>query len=105
MRLALVARSVRHVVIAIGLAVAATLGSAHAVNAQQPAPTKQVPLRIADSSQVQVIRLRDGSSIVGRITEIGPDTVKFAAASGTLSIARADIVELRELFSNDEDHG
>lgn len=97
MRLALVARSVRHVVIAIGLAVAATTGCTHAADAQQPAPTKQVPLRIADSSQVQVIRLRDGSSIVGRITEIGPDTVKFAAASGILSIARADIVELREV--------
>ena len=97
MRLALVVRSVRHVVIAIGLAVAATTACTHAADAQQPAPTKQVPLRIADSSQVQVIRLRDGSSIVGRITEIGPDTVKFAAASGTLSIARADIVELREV--------
>jgi hypothetical protein len=67
------------------------------VGAQQPAPTKPVPVRVADTSQVQVIRLRDGSSIVGRVTEVGPDSVRFAASSGTLSIARADIVELREV--------
>jgi hypothetical protein len=67
------------------------------VGAQQPAPTKPVPIRVADTSQVQVIRLRDGSSIVGRITEIGADTVRFVASSGTLSILRADIVELREV--------
>ena len=97
MHLALVTRSVRHVAIATGLAVAAAIGCPHASHAQQPAPTKQVPLRIADSSQVQVIRLRDGSSIVGRITEIGTDTVKFVATSGTLSIPRADIVEVREV--------
>ena len=97
MRLTLVARLVRHSLVAIGLSVAATIGSTNAVSAQQPAPTKQVALRIADSSQVQVIRLRDGSSIVGRITEIGADTVKFVASSGTLSIVRADIVEVREV--------
>ena len=97
MRLGLVARSVRHVLVAIGVAVAAMIGSTHTIGAQQPAPTKQIALRIADSSQVQVIRLRDGSSIVGRITEIGADAVTFVAASGTLSIPRADIVELRDV--------
>ena len=80
--------------IAIGLlALAGSRGAA-----QQPtAPSKPVPIRVADTSQVQVIRLRDGSSIVGRVTEVGTDTVRFAAASGTLSIARSDIVELREV--------
>jgi hypothetical protein len=97
MRLALVARSVRHVAIATGIAVTATIGFAHTTDAQQPAQPKQVQLRIADSSQVQVIRLRDGSSIVGRITDIRADTVTFVATSGTLSIARADIVEVREV--------
>ena len=82
------------VAIVIGLVAFATTRA----GAQQPTgPTKVVPIRLADTSVVQVIRLRDGSSIVGRVTEIGTDTVKFAAASGTLSIARADIVELREV--------
>ena len=97
MRLAIVARFVRHIVITIGVAIAASLASTQGAVAQQPTSTKQIPLRIADSTQVQVIRLRDGSSIVGRITEIGTDTVKFAASSGTLSIARTDIIELREV--------
>jgi hypothetical protein len=97
MRFALAARLIRPSLLTIGLAVAMALGSADVATAQQPAAAKQIPLRIADSTQVQVIRLRDGSSIVGRITEIGTDTVKFAATSGTLSIARVDIVELREV--------
>jgi hypothetical protein len=68
------------------------------LGAQQPAPQpKPVTIRIADSAQVQVIRLRDGSSIVGRVTEIGSDTIRFAASAGTLSIARADIVGLQEV--------
>jgi hypothetical protein len=77
--------------------VAAVVLLGASLGAQQPAATKPVPIRVADTSQVQVIRLRDGSSIVGRITEIGPDTVRFVASSGTLSILRADIVELREV--------
>ena len=97
MRLDLVARSVRYVASTLGLALTIALGSAQIAKAQQPPATKQIPIRIADSTRVQVIRLRDGSSIVGRITEIGADTVKFVASSGTLSIARADIVELREV--------
>ena len=68
------------------------------VGAQQPGlPPKPVTIRIVDSTQVQVIKLRDGSSIVGRVTEIGADTIRFAANAGTLSIARADIVELKEV--------
>jgi hypothetical protein len=71
------------------------------VLAQQPAPSsKPVAIRVADSTQVQVIRLRDGSSIVGRVTEIGPDTVRFVAKAGALSIACADIVEVREVATS-----
>ena len=66
--------------------------------AQQPAAApKIVPIRVADSTQVQVIKLRDGSSIVGRVTDVGADTVRFTANGGQLSIARTDIVEVREV--------
>ena len=68
------------------------------VGAQQPGlATKPVTIRIVDSTQVQVIKLRDGSSVVGRVTEIGADTIRFATNAGTLSIARAAIVELKEV--------
>lgn len=79
--------------------VGAIVGATGIVFAQQPAAATPKPIlvRVADSSQVQVIRLRDGSSIVGRVTEAGPDTVRFATNAGTLAIARADISELREV--------
>ena len=84
-------------ILVIGAMVLA-VGSSQRLGAQQPAaPAKPIPIRVADSTQVQVIRLRDGSSIVGRVTEVGADTVRFAATSGTLAIARTDIVELREV--------
>lgn len=76
----------------------AIIGTTASAAAQQPAPaTKPVTIRVADSTQVQVIRLRDGSSIVGRVTEVGPDTVRFAANGGTLALVRADIVEVRDV--------
>lgn len=90
-----VVRFDRALCLVAALVVAVGIGD---LQAQQPTGTpKPVQIRVADSTQVQVIRLRDGSSIVGRVTEIGADTVRFAATSGTLAIARADIVELREV--------
>lgn len=66
------------------------------VSAQQPASTpKIVAIRVADSSQVQVIRLRDGSSIVGRVTEVGADSIRFSTNAGVLAIARLDVVDVR----------
>jgi hypothetical protein len=62
--------------------------------------SRPVVIRIPDSTQVQVMRLRDGSSIVGRVTDVGTDTVRFVARGGTLAIARADIVELREVAAS-----
>jgi hypothetical protein len=73
--------------------------AAHRVGAQQPAtPPRLVPIRVStDSTDVQVIRLRDGSSIVGRVIELSGDTVRFASAVGTLTIPRMYVAELREV--------
>jgi hypothetical protein len=76
----------------------AVMGMTEAASAQKPATVpKTVVIRVADTAQVQVIKLRDGSSIVGRVTDVGTDSVRFAAGGGTLSIARLDIVEVREV--------
>src|SRR4030095_15719381 len=64
---------------------------------QSRAAPRPASTRPADSTQVQVIRLRDGSSIVGRVTEVGPDTIRFAATGGTLWLTRADIVDVRDV--------
>ena len=79
----------------------ALVGPTRVTGAQQPTPpAKPVPVRIADSTQVQVVKLRDGSSIVGRVTEVSADTIRFAALVGTLSIARTDILEVREVATS-----
>lgn len=92
------ARSVARIATILLAELGAVVAATGIVMAQQPAPaSKTVAIRIPDSTQVQVMRLRDGSSIVGRVTEIGTDTVRFVAKAGTLSIARADIAELREV--------
>jgi len=68
--------------------------------AQQPTPRPPRPVAIRvtlDSTEVQVIRLRDGSSIVGRVIAATPDTVRFASAVGTLAIPREYVSELREV--------
>jgi hypothetical protein len=98
MRAIPVARSIARavgVLIVVGGAAMISARLAHAQ--QQPSPPKIVAVHIADSAHVQVIRLHDGSSIVGRITEIATDTVRFATSAGTLSIARADIVSLQDV--------
>ena len=69
--------------------------------AQQPAtPQKPVPIRVSDSSEVHVLRLRDGSSIVGRITEVSQDSIRFVTSGGPLSLARADIVDVRQVATS-----
>jgi len=97
MRSVPLASSIVRLTVAVLALCGAMLGSAQFARAQQPVAPKIVAVHIPDSAHVQVIRLRDGSSIVGRITEIGTDTVRFATSAGTLSIARADIVSLQDV--------
>lgn len=54
-------------------------------------------LRVPDSSSVQVVRLADGSSLVGRFTDVSGDPVRFETGSGIATIRRADIREIKEL--------
>jgi hypothetical protein len=94
-------RSIFRLATALLAELAAIVGVTGAALAQQPTPPpKTVTIRVADSAQVQVIKLRDGSSIVGRVTEVGADTIRFTANGGRLSIARADIVEVREVATS-----
>jgi hypothetical protein len=76
-------------IVTVAAALAALVGTARVTCAQQPTPpAKPVTVRVVDSTQVQVIKLRDGSSIVGRVTEVTADTIRFMALMGTLTIAR-----------------
>lgn len=68
--------------------------------AQQAAPRPAVAeerLRIPDSLHSQVIELRDGSSLIGRIAEVRGDTVVFATAVTRALVPRSAILSVREI--------
>jgi hypothetical protein len=96
-----IARSIIRIATVLLAELGAVVATTGIVLAQQPAPvSRPVAIRVADSTQIQIIRLRDGSSIVGRVTEIAEDTVRFVGKAGSLSLARADIIELREVAAS-----
>lgn len=54
-------------------------------------------LRVPDSSAVQVVRLADGSSLVGRFVDVTGDPVRFETGGGIVSIRRADLRDINEM--------
>ena len=72
---------------------------ARTAHGQQPAPASPpgVELRIPDSLHTQVLELSDGSTLVGRITAVEADSVRFATAVTTMTLPRAAIVKVREI--------
>lgn len=83
-------------------ALAAALLSATAgrAGAQQPTPRPPVAdeqLRVPDSLHSQVIELRDGSSLIGRIAEVRGDTVVIATAVARAVVPRSAILSVREI--------
>jgi hypothetical protein len=62
----------------------------------QDTPAIRAQLRIVDSAKIQLITLRDGSSLVGRIAAIRGDSVDFEMSVGRVTIAVGDIRELKE---------
>ena len=76
---------------------------ARTAHGQQPAPAGQGSpgaggkLRVPDSLHTQVVELSDGSTLVGRITAVGADSVRFATAVTTMTLPRHAIVKIREI--------
>lgn len=65
-----------------------------------PVLAQQVSLdsvSVADTSLRHLVRLRDGSALVGRITVITPDSVRVQLAQGEVTLARSGIVEVRQV--------
>lgn len=54
-------------------------------------------LRVPDSSAVQVVRLADGSSLVGRFVDVTGDPVRFETGGGIITIRRADLRDINEM--------
>jgi hypothetical protein len=68
-----------------------------AARAQQPAPGTDTPaqaaLRGANATQNYVVKLRDGSTFMGRVQEVRNDSVFFVSRVGQLTLALADVRE------------
>ena len=52
---------------------------------------------IGDTTVVHVLRLRDGSQLVGHLVAVTKDSVQMTLRSGRVTVARGDVTEVREL--------
>lgn len=84
----------RSVCLSLALLIAA-VGSAAPLSAQGTGPSRD-RLRVVDSTRIQVITMRDGSSLIGRIVVVGADSVEFVTGIGRMPIAIKDIREITE---------
>ena len=70
------------------------------VTAQRPSDVR-ARLAAADSGQLQVITLADGSNIFGRVVGLEGDTVTFRTQAGSLRLAVGQIREIKEIAAGD----
>lgn len=82
----------------LALALIALVAASAPLRAQDAGPGRD-KLRIVDSTRIQVITMRDGSSLVGRIAAVGADSVDFQMGLGRVPIAIKDIREITETDS------
>jgi len=76
-------------------ATASVIASAAPLRAQDT-PSLRDRLRIVDSTTIQVVTLRDGSSLVGRIVSLRTDSLDFQMTSGHVTVATNDIRDIKE---------
>jgi hypothetical protein len=69
-----------------------------ALRAQSP-QSVATQLKVVDSAHVQILTLRDGSTLVGRVTSVGQDTVVFASSVGSLSLPVANVARVQDVPS------
>jgi hypothetical protein len=81
----------------LGLASAliAALATSPPLHAQDT-PAMRDGLRIVDSTKIQVITIKDGSTLVGRIVSVRADSVDFQMGMGRVTLATRDIREIKE---------
>ena len=67
-----------------------------------PASAQRVPIdsvNVSDTASRHVVRLKDGSTFVGRVTGVTEDSVRLRLDQGEVSFARAAIAEVRQFPS------
>jgi hypothetical protein len=70
-----------------------------ALSAQQPQPPKP------DSATRQLVRTRDGSTVMGRVISEDSTSIRIETTGGVLTLARADILSITMIRTNDMHEG
>lgn len=85
------------VITLFGLALAIAVAVPSTAHSQSTVTRPEI--RVVDSTRIQVITLRDGSSLVGRIVAVRGDTIDFQGGVGRVSITTANIRTIKEVAS------
>ena len=62
-------------------------------------------MTVPDSAHMQIVTLRDGSTIFGRIVTVNADTVIFQTGAGSMQLAAGAIREVKEIPASDMREG
>lgn len=85
--------------LSLAFALVAAVAVAPSLSAQDTTARTRERLRVVDSTKIQVIIMRDGSSLVGRIVSVSADSVEFQMGIGRVAVAVRDIREISETES------
>jgi len=58
-------------------------------------------MTVPDSAHMQIVTLRDGSTIFGRIVSVNADTVTFQTGAGSMQLAAGAIREIKQIPASD----
>ena len=61
----------------------------------------RVTMTVPDSAHIQIVTLRDGSTIFGRILAVNGDTVSFQTQAGNIQLSAGAIREIKEIPAAD----
>jgi hypothetical protein len=68
--------------------------------AAQTRPDIRSRLHVADSTELQILTLRGGSTLVGRITSIGADSLTIDASVGNVSLPISSVTEVKSVAAD-----
>ena len=88
-------RSVRAFMVILCLATPAGFAEAQASN------DVRTTMTVPDSAHIQIVTLRDGSTIFGRILAVNADTVTFQTQAGNIQLSASAIREIKEIPAAD----
>jgi hypothetical protein len=83
----------------VSAALSAVLLAASPLQAQSN-PNVRSRLHVTDSTELQILTLRGGSTLIGRITAIGADSLTIEASVGRVSLPIASVVEARTVSAD-----